>query len=82
MEAKPTIDLNDPRVCARYAVTTASMGRNVWVMLDLAPARQAEPLAVAPLPPAEARQLALLLWEAAEAADRRMNEAAQPREGQ
>ena len=68
-------DAQDPRVCQQRAVRHLSNGSAVLVTLKLGRAGSEEIAAVHLMTPAQARELALELYEAAQDADREMDAA-------
>ena len=72
-----TIHQDDPRLCRQWEINLSTDGKAVFVVLFLGRAGEHVPMAIHGMTPAEAREVALVLCDGAEQADRRMNEAVQ-----
>lgn len=72
---------SDPRICRQWEVGHCQEGLAVSVTFALGQLGSEKIVGVSVMTPAEARHVALELWDAAEKADRVMNEAVTVKEG-
>ena len=80
MENITRIHPGDPRICQSFAIGLMREGNAVSLGLYLAPTGSEKIKAVNVTTPAEARDMAFKLWDAAKKADEAMNAALHPKE--